>query len=112
MAGRDADGGETARASSISLNFCYAVRNLVPKNWCQAIKRQLTCAYLDVSMERHDKMFARLLPGNTNIANNAANSAARNENTRAFPPYTIQFGKKTFVVFDVTQLLIMGCILL
>jgi len=45
-----------------------------------------------------------LSPWYADVANNAANTPAWHEHSRAFPPDTVELGQEKFIVRDVTKL--------
>jgi hypothetical protein len=59
-------------------------------------------------MQWHKMMAAAPLPGNTNVANDAADTATAYKNAVAFPPDAVQFRKEALIVLEMAHLIVVA----
>jgi hypothetical protein len=59
---------------------------------------------LDVGVQWHHEMAAELAPRHAYVANDAADTSARNEHALALCPHPVEFAQKRFVVLDSPKL--------
>src|SRR5207253_9226312 len=96
--------GLAVETRSIAFGLGYAVGDLVPEDWCQAVEAHASRSHLDIRVQRHDVVPAALLPRDAHVTDDATDPTAGNEDARALAPYLVELGEERFIVLDVAHL--------
>ena len=91
-------------AGATIFDFIFGVGNLVPEDRSEVIKADATAANDDIGVQGHDHVATVAFARKANVADNADEPAARNENAQAVTPNAVEFIMELLVVRNETEL--------